>query len=215
MKITHHITDDLLYLYAAGDLKFGWSLAIATHLSLCPSCRATLKTYEQVLAENLAQEHVSEMSVNADDVLAIAGSQMEPCEIAPPVQAEKNFVFPKPLRDLCGDLGDIKWSTMGGGIKQKILHEEDGIVARLLYISPGASASAHGHNGIELTQVVSGGFFDGDQAFERGDIQIVAHDSPHQPIAMNGEACVCLAVTDAPLKFRNFLPRLFQRAFRI
>ena len=39
MSIRHHLTDDLLLAYAAGSLNEGWSLAIATHLSLCPDCR--------------------------------------------------------------------------------------------------------------------------------------------------------------------------------
>lgn len=215
MKITHHVNDDLLYLYAAGDLKFGWSLAIATHLAMCPSCRVRHDAFEQVLANNLEQERESEVSFGAEDVLAIAGSQIECGNIAVSTLARKKYTFPKPLRDVCGDLDDIKWSTMGGGIKQKILSEEDGLSARLLYISAGASASAHGHKGIELTQVMTGGFYDGDQAFNTGDMQIVAHDSPHQPIAMKDAPCVCLAVTDAPLVFQNFMPRLFQRAFRI
>ncbi len=215
MKITHHVNDDLLYLYAAGDLKFGWSLAIATHLAMCPTCRVRHDAFEEVLATNLEQEQMSEVSFGADDVLALAGSQIERSAVSASTLATKSYTFPKPLRDVCGDLSDIKWSIMGGGIKQKILSEEDGLTARLLYISPGASASAHGHNGIELTQVVAGGFYDGDRAFNTGDMQIVAHDSPHQPIAMKGAPCVCLAVTDAPLVFQNFMPRLFQRAFRI
>ena len=39
MSIRHHLTDELLLAYAAGNLAESWSLAVASHLSLCPACR--------------------------------------------------------------------------------------------------------------------------------------------------------------------------------
>ena len=44
--ITHHISDALLLEYAAGTLEEGWSLAVATHLALCPDCRKRLALME-------------------------------------------------------------------------------------------------------------------------------------------------------------------------
>jgi putative transcriptional regulator len=40
MTIRHHLPDELLLAYAAGTLAEPWSLVVATHLSLCPVCRA-------------------------------------------------------------------------------------------------------------------------------------------------------------------------------
>ncbi len=214
MTVSHHITDDLLYLYAAGELDFGWSLAIATHLAMCPQCRHRNAMFEDVLAASLEDEEIAEVHTSIDDILGLANG-LSDLESTADVEVIEKPVFPKPLRDVAGDLKDIKWSAMGGGIKQKIIHEQDGVISRLLYIPANKAASSHGHNGLELTQVVVGGFYDGDQAFNCGDMQIVGHESPHQPLAMSDGPCICLAVTDAPLQFQNLLPKLFQRAFRI
>jgi anti-sigma factor ChrR (cupin superfamily) len=35
MKINHHLSDELLLEYAAGNLTEGWSLVVATHMALC------------------------------------------------------------------------------------------------------------------------------------------------------------------------------------
>ena len=53
MTIRHHISDDLLVSYAAGSLAEGWSIAVATHLALCPSCRRRLSVAESIGGEML------------------------------------------------------------------------------------------------------------------------------------------------------------------
>ncbi len=46
--------------------------------------------------------------------------------------------------------------------------------------------------------------------FARGDIEEADADLVHQPIASSDGDCICLAVTDAPLKFQSWLMRLMQ-----
>ena len=61
--ITHHISDALLLEYAAGTLEEGWSLAVATHLALCPDCRKRLALMEAAggaLIESLEPETTPE-----------------------------------------------------------------------------------------------------------------------------------------------------------
>ena len=48
MKANHHPQDDLLLSYADGSLSESWSLAIASHLSVCSECRKTLEITETV-----------------------------------------------------------------------------------------------------------------------------------------------------------------------
>lgn len=57
MKINHHITDDVLLAYSAGDLDEAASLVVATHLALCPTCRTAVRQMEAIggaLMEDLA-----------------------------------------------------------------------------------------------------------------------------------------------------------------
>lgn len=214
MSVSHHVTDDLLHLYATGDLDFGWSLAVGTHLAMCPDCRQANALHEDVLGCALEDEESLPIDLDIDALIEAADSTSLIC---PTVASSmpNGPVFPEPLRDIAGDVGDIDWSTMGGGIKQKIIYRTKDVTARLLYIPAGTPASEHGHNGIELTQVLVGGYHDKDQAFYAGDLQIVGHKEPHQPTAMSDGPCICLAVTDAPLRFSHLLPRLFQRLFKI
>ncbi|MNL80010.1 Anti-sigma-E factor ChrR [compost metagenome] len=68
----------------------------------------------------------------------------------------------------------------------------------------------HSHGGRELTLVLAGSFYDGTGRFARGDIEEADETLQHQPVADEGEDCICLAVTDAPLKFRSWLLRMVQ-----
>jgi putative transcriptional regulator len=217
MNIRHHVSEEFLYLYTSGELGPLWSLAVATHLAFCPHCRRRAADLEEVQGVALEQETPEPiMQLQAMDVIAQAGQVKEhaPYRMRTDKMGDAP-VFPTPLRDLHGDLKDIRWRTVGGGVQQCVLRRDGNVSARLLKIPPGVAVPSHGHGGVEFTQVLSGGYFDGEIAFTRGDIQIVAHESPHQPIAMSDEYCICLAITDAPLRFTALLPRLFQPLFRI
>jgi putative transcriptional regulator len=63
---------------------------------------------------------------------------------------------------------------------------------------------------MELTLVLQGAFQDEDGYYGRGDIEIASQDVYHTPVADISEDCICLAVTDAPLKFKGLIPRLAQ-----
>ena len=101
------------------------------------------------------------------------------------------------------------------GVRQAILKTGPGASARLLYIPAGQSMPDHGHRGMELTLVLQGAFSDSEDRFGPGDIEIATEDLEHTPVAEAGVACICLAVTDAPLRFMGLIPRLLQPLFRI
>jgi putative transcriptional regulator len=73
----------------------------------------------------------------------------------------------------------------------------------------------HGHRGIELTLVLQGAFVDDGGRFARGDIEIADEELDHTPVADDAEDCICLAATDAPLRFSSWVPRLAQPFLRI
>ena len=58
--------------------------------------------------------------------------------------------------------------------------------------------------------MLSGAFRDGEALFARGDIEDADEDLQHVPTATADADCICLAVTDAPLRFRSWLVRLVQ-----
>jgi putative transcriptional regulator len=87
--------------------------------------------------------------------------------------------------------------------------------ARCANIPAGCAVPDHGHAGTELTLVLQGAFRDETDRFGAGDVEVADADLDHQPVAEDGADCICLAATDAPLKFNSMLPRLAQPFLRI
>lgn len=212
--IEHHLTEDQLLAYSAGTLPEALSLLIACHVSLCDSCRATLESFDALGGALLEDtpEPVAQMSSNSlDATLALIKS-------GAPVRHTRRTdpVFPSPLAELVGGGVDaVKWRRIGLGSKQAIVSRKDGWTARLLHIPAGVAMPDHGHGGTELTLVLQGAFLDEDERFARGDVEIADTEVEHTPVADIGEDCICLAVTDAPLRFNGLIPKMVQPFLRI
>lgn len=210
MTIKHHLSDQLLMAYAAGSMPEAFSLLVATHISMCDDCRARLGAYEAVGGAVLDTAHVAMSDGSLEAVLAKLGAPEPRRAIRTPT------VLPAPLVDyIGGDLASVKWRSLGMGVRQSILPTGKGATARLLFIPAGQAVPDHGHRGLELTLVLQGAFNDQTDRFGRGDVEIATQDLDHTPIAEPGADCICLAATDAPLRFSGFMPRLLQPFFRI
>ena len=216
-KIKHHLTDALLMGYSAGTLPEAFNLIVATHISMCDECRARLASFDAVGGELV----LSSGSVAMDDgSLTTVMNRIKTGAPVPEVKAKKmrdtDAVFPLPLQQyVSGDLDAVNWRYVGGGVSQAILKTSDAATARLLRIRAGAAVPDHGHNGTELTLVLKGAFCDETDRFASGDIEVADEDLNHTPVAESGEDCICLAVTDAPLRFNRLIPRIAQRFMRI
>jgi putative transcriptional regulator len=212
--IKHHLTPELLMGYSAGALPEAFNLAVATHISMCDTCRAELDSYDAV--GGCLVEDADTAALSGDSLMATMRLIAADNSVTPKTRTHSAGTLPSPLQDYVGgDLAAIKWRGLGMGAKQAILPTSKGASARLLYIPAGCAVPDHGHNGMELTLVLQGAFSDDVDRFARGDIEVANEDLDHTPVADIGEDCICLAVTDAPLKFNAFLPRLAQRFLRI
>ena len=210
MTIRHHLTDPLLLAYAAGNLPEAFSLVAAAHVSLCDGCRARLAAFE-ALGGAVIETDLVAMS---DGCLAAVLARLATPMVAKP--APRPGIFPTPLLGYVGgDLSAVRWSNLGMGVKQAILPTSKAASARLLYIPAGQSVPDHGHRGMELTLVLQGAFRDATECFGPGDVEIAGQDLEHTPTAESGQPCICLAATDAPLRFTSLIPRLLQPLFRI
>lgn len=211
--IRHHLTESLLLAYSAGQLPEAHNLAIATHVSLCDDCRAQLESCDALggaVLETCAPVNLAEDSLAA--TLARIRGAAPTRQTAPRVQG----IFPAPLQDYVGgDLASVRWRSVGGGVQQAILPTSRGASARLLRIPGGKAVPDHGHRGLELTLVLQGAFSDEDGRFARGDIEIADQSVTHTPTAEPGPDCICLAVTDAPLRFNSLIPRMLQPFLKI
>lgn len=198
--------------YSAGDLPEAVNLIVATHISLCDECRAALGSYDAVGGAVLDTCDSVQMSNNSlNSVLDMIHAQDNQVQDKPVLTKVQDDVLPAPLIDYVGGgLDNVRWRSAGMGVKQAILPTSKDATARLLYIPAGTAIPDHGHHGLELTLVLQGAFQDEDGYFSRGDIEVADEDMNHTPVADISEDCICLAVTDAPLKFKGLMPRIAQ-----
>lgn len=214
MTIRYHISDPILMAYAAGELAEAFNLIVATHVTMCDDCRAQLVSYEALGGAVLDDQHAVDLSGSALDE-ALARIDVLPQANARRLSRSRGGV-PAPLTDYVGgSLDRVKWTSVGRGVRQAILATDRKATARLLFIPGGAQMPDHGHRGLEMTLVLQGAFADGADRFGPGDVEIADEATEHKPVAEAGTDCICLAVTDAPLRFNRLLPRLAQPWFRI
>jgi putative transcriptional regulator len=219
MNINHHISDELLFDYANGALEEGWSIAVATHLALCPSCRKRLSAMEAAGGMMLEAIEIEPASASTEDfsweAMRTRLDNAAPVASVPtPARHSRATTasLPEPLRSyIGGDVDQVKWKPLGlGAYHYPIKTSDQDISVRLLRIPAGKPVPEHTHGGRELTLVLKGSFSDISGRFGPGDFEETDETVDHQPIADPGEDCICLAVTDAPLKFKSRIVRMIQ-----
>lgn len=212
--IRHHIEDEMLMRYAAGRLGEGWSIGVATHLALCPSCRERLGVFEALGGHFLEEEeavHSEDLGESWQDLKRrIDAGEVD--NIVPLPLKPADDLLPEPLRSYVDRAGGLRWRRLGrGGAAQMILQTDDtNTTVRLLKIPAGQPVPEHTHAGEELTLVLAGSFSDEISTFSRGDVEMADAEVLHTPHAGKTEDCICLAITDAPLRFSSRLLRLIQ-----
>jgi len=212
-SIKHHVSDDLMMAYASGNLPEAFSVAVAAHISMCDECRTAMESYDAIGGALL--ENQTNIGVGPDSLQRT----LDKIAATEPVKKGSrpvNSNVPAPLSDYVGfNLDSIDWQPIGMGVKQSILETSSEATARLLYIPPGTAMPDHSHSGIEMTLVLKGAFADESEYFAEGDVEIADGSTNHTPVAADGSPCICLAVTEAPLKFRRFFHRVIQPLMRI
>lgn len=204
-EIRHHIPDDLLAAYAGGNLSYAFSMVVAAHVSMCVECRAQLSSHETVggaLLDDGAAPSISQAMRQS-----VFARLDEPVPV--PQSPRRMGVFPGPVAHALG-YENPHWRRIGGGVRQTLLHRSDKDSVRLLYIPAGQAVPDHGHNGLELTLVLQGAFSDETGLFGVGDVEVADDSLEHTPVASPGTPCICLAATDARLRFNAVVPRLLQ-----
>lgn len=224
MSATFHPPAELLVAYAAGSLDEARSLLVATHLTLCPTCRHDVASLESLGGGLLEEQEPAPLSHDAlESILA----RLDETPPAPPPQAGRPAVaamaapmaahdgtasppLPRPLLAYLGDggLDGLTWRRMGAGIESATVLETPVARAHLFRIGGGVRIPDHGHRGNELTLVLAGGFTDPSGHYKRGDVANAGSDTEHHPVADADETCLCLAVTDAPLRLTGLVGRL-------
>jgi putative transcriptional regulator len=209
-KIEHHIPDAMLAAYAAGNLPYPFAIVVASHISMCNHCRGAYEAHQAV--GGLVLEGIETTKISSD--LKSSVLQQLDDAFTPDAAYDRSGIYPGPIvQAMKGN--EPRWKTLGMGVRQNILSADNEGSLRLLYIPAGQAVPEHSHGGLELTLILQGSFSDHTGHFGTGDVEIGDADLEHTPIADPGDPCICLAATDAPLRFKSLVPRLFQPLFRI
>jgi len=217
--IKYHPADDVLLKYVSGQYETAYNLVLAAHISQCVRCQNSVALHQEIGGQVLQEQAPVKMNVSALDILERpqAKAAQSPANTMPPDQS-KTFGIKTPgiLSTYLGKtLDGLKWQRLSPSLRQHVLKIDGKATARLLWMAPGKAVPAHGHQGEEMTAVLSGGYFDGDEAYTVGDLHIADHKTPHVPVAMDDKACLVLAATDAPLIFKGVIPKILQPFYKI
>jgi len=111
-------------------------------------------------------------------------------------------------------LARVKWKTLVPGVSMSHVmgpeKAKDGERLFLLKVKGGMKMPVHSHHGEEWTLVLQGGYNAGEMQYNRGDLHISNDNDEHAPYIHPGQDCICLVMTEGPLKMQGWLPRLLQ-----
>jgi putative transcriptional regulator len=196
----HHPSDAILTDYASGAMRPAFAVAVAAHLEACAHCRITLRGLEALGGQMIADLPESEMSGEAlDRVMAGIERPLDAAPAAAIAPAVKRIPF-----------GREMWIGPGMGLRKAKLKSGD-----LLYqlrLPAGLGTIPHGHQGTEYTVVLKGAFMDGEVRFGPGDFaeMVEIEDETHTPHVTDEGECVCLIVSEKPMRVTTLLGRFVQ-----
>ncbi len=223
---THHPDPELLLAFATGALDPALSLVVETHAAFCSQCRKELETYDAIggaLLEaiepvDLSQDLRARVMAEIDGLMPeLAGAADESQSISIDLANDPDIArLPASLRGLAqAALAEDGWKKTAKGLHILDLagDTEDGDIpdVHLFKLDPKMSAPRHTHRGMECTLVLTGAFRDEVGRYGPGDMSIGSPALTHQPVAEEGDACIALSVTTAPVQLTGMMG-VIQRA---
>lgn len=210
MNVRHPAPDELLLDYACGAAAPGKSLLVRTHAAMCGEARRRLALMERVggtVLEMLAGERLNR--ITADTVLDAPESDDVPFDrrVEVPGAGEPTVVdgitLPGPLAAYAGVIADRRsWRTLGWGVEAAELPvSTKEAKTQLLRAQPGIRIFNHTHLGEEAVLLLHGAFYDDGERFAAGDVAVCDKSTTHAPVISDEDVCLCLAVTEGPIKF--------------
>jgi putative transcriptional regulator len=209
MKNHGLISDECIVSYASGALSEAHAMVVASHCSFHPKLKGKIVDAENIggaLMENskpsLISNHLFEDLMSKIDSLPIEE-----------LKRSNDNGLPAPLANyLDQPLDQLNWRMMGPGLSQvRLWTGPNDERLWLLKAKGGTKVPVHDHNGLEMTLVLKGSYHVGDDCYTSGMVEIADHDTTnHMPLIDLGEDCICLVVTEAPIKIHSRIGRLVQ-----
>ncbi len=203
----HPIGDEFLLDYAAGAAPEPIALVVATHAALNEQSRETLSRLEAAggaLLHDLAPAAIHDAAL--DRVLARLDTQ-DATPLPGRASVAETLLPPSLQAYIPQGLAALPWRKRVGGLAEAELPCGDGqrYKVSLLRIGAGRAIPRHTHHGEEMLLVLQGGFSDEHGHYVRGDVCFADDSVDHHPVADADGECLCLAVTEGPIRLKGLL----------
>lgn len=204
--------DALLLDYAAGSLNEGQSLVVSAHLTLSPFARRIVRECESIGGAILDHDCAPvEMNAAAlQNVLNRLDTKHDSSEDSNCDCYNLDGVqLPISVSRYLQNQDTVKWKTVYPGVHSITIQTNcRESKAQLLKIDPGHKVPEHTHEGSEITLMLDGTFEDELGIYSRGDLIVADEHVTHQPVSDAKMGCICLAVTDEPIKLTGWLGKI-------
>lgn len=212
---TELTADELLLEHAAGRLPEPLALVLDTHLALSEEARSRFAACLALGGALL--EEVEPVSLAPDAWQRLERRLDRAAPVRRVVQARPDSRVPAPLRRFAPrGFEALPWRNLGPAQEVELpVGASRRYKTRLLRLAAGKGVPRHTHEGHELTVVIEGGFSDVQGHHVRGDLVIADPSVDHRPVADPDGPCLCLTVTDAPLRLTGPIGRLLNPLLRI
>ena len=213
-EINLHPSSDMLLKYSMGNTTEAESLIISCHIAYCAECKEELKKYETIGGYYLSNH--KELSVSKDlwknilvKVEGLDQEQSQTYYTSHSIKSNLNHSdirIPSTLSEyLESDVDTKNWKSSINNIKYKDIKFRDrNISGKLLEIPANKSMPKHGHEALEATLVLHGGYSDEKGDYNKGDLVVASSDEVHSPVSASS-GCICLVVYSGSLQFKGLL----------
>lgn len=218
MTTAHHPTESWLIRYAAGRLPDSFRRVIQSHVSVCQECREAVEDATELSALMCLAMRGNRLGFDVKRFVNDLDDEDVDGRSIAARDADSEADFGGVVEQLLAVGGEqtLRWRAAGRGMSYVRLRTDDDMGRLwLLRAEPGTVLPEHGHRGDELTLVLKGAYFNRERLFKAGDIEEADDTVEHKPVVASDEPCICLAATDAPLRFRGWVPRLAQSVIRL
>ena len=213
-EINLHPSSDMLLKYSMGNTTEAESLIISCHIAYCAECKEELKKYETIGGYYLSNH--KELNVSKDlwknILVKVDGLEQEEYQANYTSHSIKSSLshsdikVPSTLSEYLGSNFDTKnWKSSINNIKYKDIKFQDrNISGKLLEIPANKSMPKHGHEALEATLVLHGGYSDEKGDYNKGDLVVASSNEVHSPVSA-ASGCICLVVYSGSLQFKGLL----------
>jgi len=201
----YHPEMPILLSYAAGKLNFYQTLMVELHKDVCSTCSAVINELESLGGKGLEEAKSTNVSDSSFKLLmskieaengAESSTTLDEIEHqeTPLSNTLKNILLKNQEEGL-----NWHWRTKRFAEIPLTSANDEQFEAKLIYFKKGMKVPKHTHRKQEVTLVLKGAFSDSAGVYKRGDYIRRTSEHEHSPVAESD--CICLAITDAPLKF--------------